>query len=79
MTKKVILLNGVQAFGYKTNLEVNQQYNKCMMEGELARICDVLCAKNEGHNSDSEDTASLEAACDRCRGNFGHSKAVAFN
>ena len=38
-----------------------------MMEGEFARICDVLCAKNEDHDSSTEDAAVLGAACDKCR------------
>ena len=60
--------NYALGFGYVSNGEVNQQYKKCMMDGELARICDTLCAKNKDHDSSTKDAAVLEEACDRCRG-----------
>ena len=67
---EVIFVNESIGFGYLSNGEVNEQYQKCMMKGEFARICDVVCAKNKDHDSSTEDAAVLEAACDQCRGEY---------
>ena len=65
---KVMFCNEAFGFGYVSNGEVNQQYKNCMMDGELERICEVLCAKNKDHDSSTKDAALLEESCDKCRG-----------
>ena len=66
--QKVTFFNSACCFGYVSNGEVNGQYKTCMMDGELERLCEVLCAKNKDHDSSTEDAARLEEACDKCRG-----------
>ena len=65
---KVMFLNHACGFGYVSNDKVKEQYKKCMMNGELERICNVLCAKNKDHDSSTKDSALLEEECDKCRG-----------
>ena len=49
-----------------------------MMKGEFARICDVVCAKNKDHDSSTDDAAVLEAACDKCRGEYHCNKTYSW-
>ena len=58
----------VYSFGYKSDEEVKTQFHQCMLDGELAEICRVLCVTDspDGHHSESSE-GILEIECDKCR------------
>ena len=58
----------VHSFGYSSDEEVKKQFHQCMLNGELASICKVLCVQDSpnGHHS-QENEGILEIKCDQCR------------
>ena len=65
---KVALIPEIKSFGYTSNDEVKGQYNDCMMKGEVEKICNVLCNKDDGADHGTEHES--DDKCDKCRGTF---------
>ena len=65
---EVALIPEIKSFGYTSNDEVKGQYNDCMMKGEVEKICNVLCNKDDGADHGTEHES--DDKCDKCRGTF---------
>ena len=55
-------------FGYISDEDLENEFQRCMFDGEISSICDLLCMQDSPNGHISEANEGIENKCDQCRG-----------